>query len=153
MRPVLLLAAVAAMWAPATAAAKPTICTEKGIAGVLAAADEDAGAGVGQIECGDATGDGSKDAVFTLLSGGTAGPIRVGVVASDAELVFLDDGYKITADLVNDKRFDVQQPVYKSDDANCCPSSYRFTPYRWTGSDFEAGRSKGYTKFKRRFTP
>lgn len=153
-RAILAAVAAGALCAPAAAdAKKPAICTDAGVAEVLAANDEQLNAGVGQIECGDVTSDGRRDAVFTILSGGTAGPTQFGVIAGRAELLLIDDGYRVTVDVVNARRFDVQQPVYKEDDANCCPSAFRFTSYRFRDGEFKAGKSKRYKKFKRRFSP
>jgi hypothetical protein len=150
-RTLLAAAGLAALALPATADARPAICTKKGLVEVLAAKGKDPMAGVAQIRCGDVTGDGRKDSVFTLLSGGTAGPTRFGVIRGGGDLVLFKQGYKVTVDRVSSTRFDAQQPIYKSGDPNCCPSAFRFTPYRWTGSAFKAGESKRYRKPKQRF--
>ncbi len=118
---------------------------------VLAANEENAGAGINQIECADVTGDGVREAVFTVLSGGTAGPTQFGVITSKGGLLLLEDGYKVAVDVVNERRFDVQQPIYKKSDANCCPSAFRFTKYVWDGERFKPRKGSRYTKPKRRF--
>jgi hypothetical protein len=104
------------------------------------------------VECIDITGDGKRDALFTVLSGGTAGTTHFGVIAGPGGvLVHYEDGYKVGVDAVSDTRFDVQQPIYKKDDANCCPSSFAVTPYRWTGTKFKAGKSTSHKKPSKRF--
>ncbi|MEA2126175.1 MAG: hypothetical protein QOI80_2957, partial [Solirubrobacteraceae bacterium] len=109
---------------PATAMAKPKVCRKATIRAALQAQNEDVSAGFGDIRCGDVTHDGHKDAVFTTLSGGTAGATHFGVLtgasatSGDSALVYYDSGYKLGIDRVNSRRFDVQQPFYKETDAN-----------------------------------
>ena len=156
-RRLLPLLAVLAVTPTATAEAKPTTCKTTTIENALKDAGESTGAGIAQVRCGDVTSDGTKDAVFTVNSGGTAGPTQFGVLrgasetAGDLELVLLKDGYKVTVDRVSKRRFDVQQPIYKSNDANCCPSAYRITPFLWNGERFKAGKSDRNKKPRQRF--
>lgn len=154
MKRALALTILALFALPALAEAKPSICTKKGLVEVLAANDESALEGPNQLLCGDVTGDGEKDAVFTLLSGGTAGTTRFGVVYDGGDELLIRDGYKVTVDIVGKTRFDVQSPFYASDDANCCPSAYFFVKYEFDtfNEQFELSRrSERYKKPKQRF--
>jgi len=152
MRASLTLAIVTlAALAPA-AEARPPLCTPEVIesnligAGHLTQEDIDADAGVNLVRCGDVTGDGATDALFTVASGGTAGDTHFGVLEGGAdgagEVVLYKQGYKVGLARHNAKSFDVLQPHYASADANCCPSSFRQTRFTWTGSGFKAGKAK-----------
>ncbi len=145
----LVLALPAAL--PAIAGARPSTCRKATITRALEDAGRPTGAGVSQVRCGDLTKDGAKDALFTVLSGGTAGATHFGVLRSTGKLVLFEPGYKVGVARVNDHRFAVQQPFYKRHDANCCPSSFRITPYRWTGSKFKAGRVRKTKRAQVRF--
>jgi hypothetical protein len=135
-----------ALLAPA-AGAKPRICGAKNIQGLLInlgklkPSDVKNEMRVDLVRCGDVTGDGRADAVFTISSGGTAGDIRFGVVKAGSEdgLVLYKPGYKVGIARVNRRAFEILQPHYGKNDANCCPSSFRMTRYTWTGSRFKAG--------------
>jgi hypothetical protein len=157
MKRILPLAAVLAGFAPATAAAKPDVCRSPVILAALKAAGKPVGAGVEAVRCGDVTHDGAADAIFTIASGGTAGATHFGVLtgasdtSGDRQLVLYKPGYKVGVARVNSTRFDVEQPVYKSNDANCCPSSFAVTPYRWDGSAFKAGKAKRQKHAGKRF--
>jgi hypothetical protein len=107
-------------------------------------------AGFGQVICADVTDDGRRDGLFTVNSGGTAGPTHFGVLTRK-QLALYEDGYKVSVDRVNGHRFDVQQPFNRRDDANCCPSAFDVTPYRWKGSAFKAGRSHRHKRPQQRF--
>lgn len=154
----LLIATALSLVTAAPAAAKPKACRAKVITEALVAAGHDNGAGFGSIRCGDVTHDGAKDAVFTVLSGGTAGATHFGVftgpseTSGDSSLILYKPGYKVGVDRVNSRRFDVQQPFYRKSDANCCPSAFDVTPYRWTGSGFKAGKATRHKKPGKRFT-
>jgi hypothetical protein len=94
-------------------------------------------AGVDSIICHDLTGDGRADMAVTLASGGTAGDIawaafqRRGagwrLAASNT------DGYKLLLlraghDLVE------TQPVYRTNDPNCCPTGgFDHRRFHWNG--------------------
>jgi hypothetical protein len=146
------LALAAALLLPATAAAKPAVCTKKSIRTTLGLAGKDAMAGIGTVECGDVTADKRKDAVFTVLSGGTAGAVRFGVIRGGAgKLLLYRKGYKLGIDRVSRRQFDVQQPVYGEDDPNCCPSSFAVTEYLWGGGRFRAGERTTATEADPRF--
>jgi hypothetical protein len=130
---------------PATAQAKPRSCQRHAIKQAVRAAGDSVDAGFAQVICGDVTADGRRDGLFTVNSGGTAGATHFGVLTR-GHLVLYEDGYKVSVDRVNDHRFDVQQPYYRRDDPNCCPSAFDVTPYRWTGAKFEAGHSKRHKR-------
>lgn len=135
------------------AQAKPAYCKKRAVQEVRVASGKPRGAGINTVLCGDVTHDGVKDAIYTVLSGGTAGPTRVGVIRGGSEVAVLREwtGYKLTIDLVNARRFDVQQPYYDSDDPNCCPSAFDVVPYRWTGTRFKRGGSTRHKTFQKRF--
>lgn len=146
--PLLLLLAL-----PATAQAKPAYCSAKAIQEIRVASGKPKLAGINSVVCGDVTDDGVKDAIYTVLSGGTAGPIRFGVIRGGSEVTisFERTGYKVTVDRVNDHRFDVQQPFYAADDPNCCPTAFDVIPFRWDGGTFKRGRSTRFKHFQKRF--
>jgi hypothetical protein len=142
---------------PGSALAKPKACRAKVIREALKAAGEDVRAGFGTIRCGDVTNDGARDGIFTVLSGGTAGATHFGVftgrrdTAGDSTIAYYDSGYKLGVDRVSSRRFDVQQPFYRRDDPNCCPSAFDVTPYRWNGTTFKAGKARRNKKPQQRF--
>jgi len=152
------LAALLLLAVPA-ADAKPRICGTKNIEGTLinlgklTPAAVDNGMGVDLVRCGDVTGDGRADAIFTVFSGGTAGDTRFGVIRAGSEdgLVLYKQAYKVGIARVNNRAFEVLQPHYAGDDPNCCPSSFRKTRYTWTGSHFKAGPAKKLKTAPRRF--
>ena len=84
-----------------------------------------------------------------FASGGTAGDTHFGVIEGGAdgagEVALFKAGYKVGVARHNSRSFDVLQPYYGSNDANCCPSSYRQTRFTWTGTRFKAGKA---TKLK-----
>jgi hypothetical protein len=146
-----LAAGVAALVLLAPAAgAKPRICGAKNIEGLLinlgklTPNDVKHDMRVDVVRCGDVTGDGRADALFTISSGGTAGDIRFGVVKAGSEdgLVLYKPGYKVGIARVNSRAFEILQPHYGANDPNCCPSSFRVTRYTWTGSRFKAGAAR-----------
>jgi hypothetical protein len=148
---------------PAAAAqAAPPLCTANVIeqtllgSGDLTQDELDADAGVNLIRCGDVTGDGATDVLFTLASGGTAGDTRFGVLQGNADgtlgkRILNRSGYKIGIARHNRRSFDVMQPHYRATDPNCCPSSFRQTRYTWTGKTFKAGKAKKLKKAPARF--
>lgn len=150
----LLALALAALASPATAAAaKPAVCSasviQQGLIDRGKLTEEGVGFGevVDVVRCGDITGDGASDALFTVASGGTAGDTRFGVLrgrsdGSPGALVLYRQGYKVGVARRNRRAFEVLQPHYRSGDANCCPSSFRMRRYTWTGRHFRAGRAK-----------
>jgi hypothetical protein len=140
------------------AGAKPHICGRAVIehslitAGKLTSTDVENGMGVDLVRCGDVTGDGLTDAVFTVASGGTAGDIRFGVVAGpSAEVVLYKSGYKVGIARHDTRSFDILRPHYGPNDPNCCPSSFRERRFTWTGRRFAAGAVKKLESAPRRF--
>jgi hypothetical protein len=156
-------ATLAAAALPATAsAAKPPVCTKDVIqqalidAGKQTKEDVANGEVVDLVRCGDVTADGRTDAVFTVASGGTAGDTRFGVLKGDKngspkKLVLYRTGYKVGISRHSRRAFDVLQPHYGANDPNCCPSSFRMRRYTWTGTRFNAGRTKKLQSAPARF--
>ncbi len=150
----LLAFALAGLASPTpAAAAKPPVCSasviQQGLIdrGKLTAEGVGFGEAVDLVRCGDVTGDGASDALFTVASGGTAGDTRFGVLrgrsdGSPGALVLYRQGYKVGVARRNRRAFEVLQPHYRSGDANCCPSSFRMRRYTWTGRHFRAGGAK-----------
>jgi hypothetical protein len=147
---------------PTAAAAKPQVCSADVIqqalidAGKQTAEDVGFGQVVDLVRCGDVTNDGDADALFTVASGGTAGDTHFGVLrggpdGSPARLALYREGYKIGVARRNRRSFEVLQPHYESDDANCCPSSFRMRRFTWTGGHFKRGRAKKLATAPRRF--
>ncbi len=98
--------AALALLLPSAAAAKPRLCNAGVVqqslidAGKLTANDVGFGVVVDLVRCGDITGDGHADALFTLASGGTAGDTRFGVFRGNADgtpgaLVLWRPGYVV----------------------------------------------------------
>jgi hypothetical protein len=142
------LAALALL--PTSAAAAPPVCSAGVVQqalidrGKLTAQDVGFGVVVDLVRCGDVTSDGHADALFTVASGGTAGDTRFGVFrgnpdGSPGALVLWRPGYKVGVARRNRRSFDVLQPHYDADDANCCPSSFRQRRFTWTGRHFKRG--------------
>jgi hypothetical protein len=150
---------VAALVAAPTAGAKPAICKRSVVRDALLAAGKltpDSarfGEKVDLIRCGDVTGDGVPDAVFTIFSGGTAGDTHFGVLEGPGqELLLFKPGYKVGVALRDDGRsFETLQPHYRATDPNCCPSSFRKRRYTWTGNGFKRGKAKKLHSAPRRF--
>ena len=156
------LMVLAPLAVPAGATAKPPVCAPDAVRqtlidlGKLTPEGIELGEDVDLIRCGDVTNDGITDALFTIASGGTAGDIRFGVLRGSAdgsapELVLYKQGYKVGIARHDKRSFDVLQPHYAADDANCCPSSFRQTRYTWTGERFKAGKAKKLRKAPARF--
>jgi hypothetical protein len=146
-----------ALLLPSTAAAAPRLCSADVVqqalidTGKLTAEDVGFGVVVGLVRCGDITADGRADALFTLASGGTAGDTRFGVFRGTADgspgrLVLWRQGYKVGVARHNRRSFDVLQPHYDADDANCCPSSFRQRRFTWTGRHFRRGHKAKHLK-------
>jgi hypothetical protein len=140
------------------AGAKPHVCAPAAIehaliaAGKLTAIDVKRDMGVDLVRCGDVTGDGVADAVFTISSGGTAGDIRFGVIhGSDGRVLLYKPGYKVGIARHDRRSFDILQPHYGPNDPNCCPSSFREQRFTWTGHRFTAGPVKKRKSAPRRF--
>jgi hypothetical protein len=121
-------------------------------AGKLTVTDVKMDMAVDLVRCGDVTGDGVTDAVFTISSGGTAGDIRFGVVKGpSAKVLLYKQGYKVGIARHDSRSFDILQPHYGPNDPNCCPSSFREQRFTWTGSRFKPGAVKKLKSAPRRF--
>ena len=158
----LLIALAALALLPATAVAKPQVCNPDVIqqalidAGKLTQEDVDLGMVVAQVRCGDVTADDAIDAVFTIASGGTAGATHFGVLqgredGSNGALLLYRQGYKIGVARHSRRAFDVLQPHYRKNDANCCPSSFRVRRFTWTGDHFKRAKARKLKHAPRRF--
>ena len=140
---------------PSAHSAPPALCTASVIEATLTGAGKDlGGVGVDLIRCGDVTGDGATDAVFTVASGGTAGDTHFGVIEGSGdggEVVLYKSAYQVGIARHDKRSFDILQPFYRAKDPNCCPSSFRQTRYTWTGSKFKAGKAKKLKTAPKRF--
>ena len=89
---------------------------------------------------GDLTGDGTTDVVVPLYSGGTAGDIAYFVYAEVGgkvkDIFAVNDTYKVGV-TIRSGRLVERTPIYRAQDANCCPSYIRTTVYKWDGSGFK----------------
>jgi hypothetical protein len=156
MRPLFALFAAVPLLAlaPSTHAA-PALCSASVIEATLSGAGKELGGqGVNLIRCGDVTGDGAADAVFTVASGGTAGDTHFGVIEGSGdggEVALYKGAYKVGIARHDKRSFDILQPFYGKNDPNCCPSSFRQTRYTWTGSKFKAGKAKKLKTAPKRF--
>ncbi|HEX9415918.1 MAG TPA: hypothetical protein VF895_04355 [Gaiellaceae bacterium] len=105
------------------------------------------GAGIDRLICKDLTGDGRKDMVASVFSGGTAG-VEAWVVFRATprgwKLVFRRlDLYRAGIRLAPAGIVEID-PLYAADgtDPNCCPSrGYDHTLYRWKSGKFVVGRT------------
>jgi hypothetical protein len=95
------------------------------------------GAGLDRILYGDVTGDGKKDIVATVFSGGTAGDIAFYVLTGEGSGVHTikasNQEYKIGVAIV-DGKLQVTRPIYAATDPNCCPQHLSITTYRYNGT-------------------
>lgn len=124
----------------------PAVCSpttiETGLVdrGKLTTQDVDLGREVTTVRCRDMTGDGQRDALFAVASGGTAGNTNFGVLigrtgGAPGRLALYREGYKVGI-AVTAGQPEVLQPIYRRDDPNCCPSSFEIRRYRWAGERF-----------------
>jgi len=117
--------------------------------GKLTRQEIELGRGVTSVRCRDLTGDGERDALFAVASGGSAGNTNFGVLLGRAggtpgRLALYRNGYKVAVATTAGQP-EVLQPIYRRDDPNCCPSSFEIRRYRWTGERFTL-RSRHRTK-------
>ena len=146
-------ASTAATPPAAAAAAAPAVCVAKTLMDELVARGKVTAAGhgfgVSIVRCADLDGNGERDALFAIASGGTAGNIHWGIMlggtgGAPGRLALFRDGYKVGV-AVRGGAPEVLQPIYRRNDANCCPSSFEIRRYRWTGDHFTL-RSRHRTK-------
>ena len=158
----LLIALIALALLPASAAAKPAVCSPTVIQDALIAAgkmkqeDIGFGAGVDLVRCRDVTNDDMIDAVFTVASGGTAGDTRFGVLlgredGSSGKLALYRAGYNVGVAVRSRHAFETLQPHYKANEPNCCPSSFRLRRFTWTGDHFKRGKARKVKHAPKRF--
>ncbi|MEA2231453.1 MAG: hypothetical protein QOD83_1269 [Solirubrobacteraceae bacterium] len=150
-----LLGMSGAAWTVPAAAQTPPVCRPATIIaglvdrGKLGKQDVELGREVTTVRCSDLTGDGVRDALFAIASGGTAGNTNFGILIGRAggapgRLALYRDGYKIGVAATAGQP-EVLQPIYRRNDPNCCPSSFEIRRYRWTGERF-ALRSRHRTR-------
>jgi hypothetical protein len=95
--------------------------------------------------------DGKKAMVVTVASGGTAGDIDWAIYVSGGKgwkLALVRGGYKLG--LVR-KGSDIVEtdPIYKKNDANCCPSGgFVHTRWHWNGEKFAVARTWHDSKYQ-----
>jgi hypothetical protein len=158
----LLIALVALALLPASAAAKPAVCSPTVIRDALIAAgkmtqeDFSFGQDVDLVRCHDVTDDDKIDAVFTIASGGTAGDTHFGVLlgredGSSGALALYRSGYNVGVSVRSRHAFETVQPHYRAHDPNCCPSSFRIRRFTWTGSHFKRGKARKVKHAPKRF--
>lgn len=89
--------------------------------------------------CFDFTADGHKDIALTVESSGTAGAIAWVVLVRAKrrwDVAVTGRGYKVRVWHIG-RELVVSQPIYKKDDANCCPSGGCINAvYKWQGGRF-----------------
>jgi hypothetical protein len=140
---------------------RPAVCRTATIAaglvdrGKLTMQDIELGRAVTTVRCRDLTGDGQRDALFAIASGGTAGNTNFGIIIGRAggapgRLALYRDGYKVGV-AVTAGEPEVLQPIYRRNDANCCPSSFEIRRYRWTGERFTRRSRHRTTTAPKRF--
>lgn len=130
--------------APRAPAATTIACSAKAVAPVLRdqvrsfSAAEDNRGGVGVLRCTDFTGDGTRDVLYTINSGGTGVAFEWGLIAADGDaprVVTTGGGGSKLAIARLGSRAQVANPIYRSGDANCCPSGgARIRTFRWNGT-------------------
>jgi hypothetical protein len=136
------LLALAVLAPTASAATLP--CSRDAVGEVLRQASGrfaevvDNGGGVGQLVCADLTGDGTRDALYTLDSGGTGRAFDWGLVVADGDAprsaTAGGGGSKLAIDVLNG-RAEVANPIYRANDPNCCPrGGARIRTFRWNGT-------------------
>lgn len=98
-----------------------------------------------RVTYADFTGDGKEEALVVVESGGTAGDLGAAVYRLEAGrasvLAWIDRPGHIELRLANagpnSALIVVQQGIYASGDANCCPSRIREMALRWDGTAFQ----------------
>jgi hypothetical protein len=97
-----------------------------------------------RLVCFDATGDGMTDMAVSLFSGGTAGDVGWVFFAAKPDgwqYAGHGSGYKLGLRRMG-ARLEVIQPVYRTNDPNCCPTGgFDRTLYGWNGRRLAAVRS------------
>ena len=106
---------------------------------------------IDRVYCFDFTRDGRTDIAASIASGGTAGDIGFVVFRASAagwKVALTGSGYKlglvrIGGDVV------VTQPIYKANDANCCPTGgFDHRRFHWNGSRAVVVRSWHTKRFR-----
>jgi len=104
-----------------------------------------------RVLCFDITGDRRTDMLVSVASGGTAGDVGWLLFLPDGtrwRLVRSGTGYKLSL-LRSGSAFEAVQPVYRSNDPNCCPTGgFDRTLYRWTGGRLAVVRTRHTKTFR-----
>ncbi len=119
-------------------------CTKKAVSDVLRAEvptfaeTEMTFGGLGDRRCADFTGDGTRDVLYTIFSGGTGGAFVWGLIAADGAepkvVTTGGGGSKLAIDRLG-SRPQILNPIYRRGDGNCCPSGgARIRTFRWNGT-------------------
>jgi len=94
--------------------------------------------GVDRLLCFDATGDGTRDVLYTISGGGSGGAFDWGFIAADGSeprVVTRGGGGSRLGISRRGRRPEVANPIYRRSDANCCPSGgARIRTFRWNGT-------------------
>ena len=97
-----------------------------------------------EVICFDFTRDGRLDLAVSIASGGTAGDIGFVVfrrAAAAWRVALTGAGYKLGLARIGGD-FVETQPVYRSNDANCCPSGgFDHRRFHWSGARFVVVRA------------
>jgi hypothetical protein len=137
----ILIFAGMAILAPATANAAPRVCSKSVIEQKLLEETDvtqtqlDEG-GIDDVICGDLTGDGGAEALFTVGSGGSQGNAAVGVIQGFSDnsvgmVMFYDEHPGVAIARRNSTTFEIGFPRFSRNDADCCPSAYRIWRYQY----------------------
>ena len=107
---------------------------------------------VDRVVCFDFTRDGRLDLGVTIASGGTAGDVGWAVFVRTRtgwRVGASGDGYKLTLKRVGGD-FEIVQPVYKTNDPNCCPTGgWDHVRHHWNGTRFVVTRAFHTKTFRR----
>jgi hypothetical protein len=155
MRRFLVLLPLALLALPAAAGhAAATGACDKAKVGQLANARGgvyDPRLGFGKFVCHDFTGDGIRDAAFTINSGGSSGTLGWGIVQglpnSGLKLAKFDKNSLSNALKRSGPRdLLVSSPIYGPNDPNCCPSAFNIDTWHWNGHRFKRTHTRRVPK-------
>ncbi len=111
--------------------------------------------GLGDMRCADFTGDGTRDVLYTILSGGTGGAFVWGMIAADGAAPKVvttgGGGSKLAIDRLG-ARPQVLDPIYRRGDGNCCPTGgARIRTFRWNGTRLVLASTRRVRRAPERF--
>jgi hypothetical protein len=149
MRRMLLLLPLALLALPAAAGhAAGTGACDKAKVGQLANAHGgvyDPHLGFGKFICHDFTGDGIRDAAFTINSGGSSDTLGWGIVRGlpNAGLKLAKFENSLSNGLKRSKNdLLVSSPIFGPNDPHCCPSGFDIDTWHWNGHRFKRTHSR-----------